>query len=178
MGSSRHDADASPPVGAGALDLASAAVEAKALRRKLSFWRRTVALLLGATVVVLGMMWRQGSTRRAACRVSLAHFAALAKQYHLDTTPVALLKDQWHRWGLDSVSVPAWHYELVVDNWIRVPKPGERVPLAVCSQPHRVMFSLGRHVLFRDGSGEHVEWVPEEQATPILQQAFTDEGGP
>jgi len=152
-------------------DLAALSAEAQARRRRRSFWRRVGWLLVGVVVVVGVVFWQRGLSRREACRLALKRYARLAEEEDLGTLPPQFLYQQWRSLPIGSAHQPASHYMLVTGNWLLSPGGGEKLPLAVCREPHWVLFVRGRHVLYRTAGGEHIEWVPEERVTAIVEEA-------
>ena len=144
----------------------------RTLQRKLVFWRRTAGLLFGLALVVLMVLWQRAELHRKACQDSLTRYAKLAQEAHLEDQPSRLLEAQWEGLGQepgkDLRSFSPQHYSLIIENWGQKPLPGESLPLAVCRDPHLVLFAQGRYVLFLDSNGYRVEWLSEEQAAPIV----------
>lgn len=154
--------------------------ESRSLQRKLKFWRRAAWLLVGMVLVVAAMAWKRADTHRHNCCLALERCADLAQAAQLDKEPPTLVKEQWRGLGRDSIKGPAAafrpdHYLLIIQNWGQAPMPGESLPLAVCSSPHLVLFSYGRHVLVRDTDGYHVVWYDENRAAPIVSMAREEE---
>jgi len=148
--------------------------EARSLRRRLAFWRRTAWLLLGLVVLVLIVAWQRTTVRRRECRQSLEHYVEMAKSASLDHEPAEVLESQWQRFPKDSAALPAKHYALFVQNWLKSPGPDGSLPLAACRGSHAAVFTRGRHVLFRDEDGMHVKWLSEEDAAPYVARIQQD----
>jgi len=155
-------------------DLIALSAEAQIRRRRRSFWRRVGWPMVGVVVVVVVVFWQWGLSRREACRQALKRYARLAEEEDLGTLPPQLLYQQWRSLPLGSAHQPASHYLLVTGNWLLSPGAGEKLPLAVCREPHWVLFVRGRHVLYRTADGEHIEWVPEERVAAIVEEATKD----
>jgi len=149
-------------------------VETRMLRRKLNFWQRTVWLLLGAVVILGTVVWQRGELRRRECFQSLEYFAKLAHDNQLGRQDPAILEQQWQALEPGMAKLSPIHYDLIVQNWLATPKADEKLPLAVCRESHFLMLSRGRHVLFRDVMGEHIEWDPEDAAADIVAKALKD----
>lgn len=145
--------------------------EARSRRLRRIFWRRTAWLLAGLAVLVVVFAWQLGQTRRANCRTALEHFARLAQDSDLASTPSQLLGQQWAGLRTDKASFPSSHFALITFNWPLSVKGDERLPLAVCEKPHRILLHRGRHVLFRTADGEKLEWLPEDEAAEIFRSA-------
>ena len=152
--------------------------EGRVLRRKLSFWRRTVWLLLGVIIVVAAVAYQRGIARRSSCKQSLEHFAELANRQRLETAPLELMDAEWRNLDSKTTARLPGHYELIVDNWLRQAVEGESLPLAVCGHAHQFQFSSGRHVLFREVGGDQVRWLAEAEALSIVKQALENRGEP
>jgi len=152
----------------------------RSLQRKLTFWRRAAWSVLGLVLIFTIVLWNRAVTHRRNCAGALELYARLANSARLEREPEEILKAQWQDISRHANEkprpFPPSHYLLIVDNWGRVPIAGESIPLAVCSSPHLVLFSYGRHVLYRDDKGLHVKWVDEDTVQPILVQA--NEGRP
>ena len=144
--------------------------ESRRLRRRLTFWRSTAWLLAGVVVIAGFVAWERGNIRRRDCRVALLHYAKLAESSRLAAEPPELLELEWQHLDAGSMHLSPSHYVLLVPNWPRAPHGEERSPLAICVDPHSLLFTRGRHVLYRDAEGYHVEWLSEEQAAPLLLQ--------
>ena len=142
--------------------------QARALRRRLTFWRRTAWLLFGIGVLVFVVTWHRGTVRRRECRQSLEWYARQAADSKLDQAPSEVLESHWRRLSKGEVNLSAGHYALIVQNWLQTPPPGESLPLAACRDPHVAIFTRGLHVLFRDENGTYIEWLAEDEAAPIL----------
>ena len=149
--------------------------ESRSLQRKLIFWRRTAGMLLGMALVVGVVLWQRAEVQRQACAESLTYYAKLAHDTHLEEQPVRLLEAQWQTLNqlpkAEPRSTSPRHYSLLVDHWHQTPRAGESLPLAVCNYPHFGLLAKGRHVLYHDSNGFHVEWVNEDIAAPIAAAA-------
>jgi hypothetical protein len=158
------------------------AAASRSLQRKLAFWRRAVWSVLGIVLIFAVVLWNRAGTHRRNCSGALEHYAQLAQDAHLEKESEQILKAQWQ--DLDRHSdakprvFPPSHYTLLVENWGQVPKEGESIPLAVCSSPHMLLFSYGRHVLYRDAKGFHVEWGDEEKVRPLIRKASSGQPTP
>jgi hypothetical protein len=149
--------------------------ESRGLQRKLVFWRRAAGMLLGIALIVGIVLWQRAELQRRACAESLNYYAKLARETHLEEQPPRLLEAQWQTLNrlpkADPKPVSPKHYSLIVDNWDQTPRAGDSLPLAVCNYPHWGLFAKGRHVLYHDGNGFHIEWVAEDLAAPIAAAA-------
>lgn len=154
----------------------------RSLQRKLTFWRRMAWSLAGVAAICAAVLWSRSANHRHNCAAALEDYAQLAQDAHLEREAEQILREQWknlHRQGGGKLRpfLPS-HYSLIVENWGQIPQAGESLPLAVCSSPHLVLFSYGRHVLYRDADGFHVKWVAEETAAPIVANAYAEQTAP
>lgn len=152
--------------------------QARTLRRQVIFWRRVAGSLLGVVCVVGIVLWQRDASQRAACREALGALSRQAREIRLETTPVELLEAQWQHLRTGDRKIAPGHYELLVRNWLRPPKAGEAIPLAVCGIPHSTLWGRGRHVLLRESDGDRVQWRSERQLATILEQRLRAEGLP
>lgn len=148
--------------------------EAIALRRKVIFWRRAVWLVLGTAAVFVVVVWNRYETRRRECRETLIAYGEMAKGFDLAHEHASILEQQWQEFEQPPNGQSPRHYDLIVRNWPIIAKEGERVPLAVCADPHLDMFTRGRYVLYSTADGYKVHWLPEEEARPIIEKARAD----
>lgn len=154
-----------------ARDLKGLVPTARSRRLRRIFWRRVGWLLLGLVAVIVVFLWQSGQARRASCRAALEQYARLARQSDLASTPSQILGQQWYSLHADSAGYPSSHYVLITFNWPLSAKEDEKLPLAVCAKPHRILLRRGRHVLFRTAAGEKIEWLPEDKAREVFQSA-------
>lgn len=148
--------------------------ETRMLRRRVNFWQRTAWLLLGGVVIVGTVIWQRGELRRRECAKSLHDLAVNAFQNKIEHQNRTILEQQWLTTDHSNTTFEPIHYDLVVENWVIQPKPGETLPLAVCRETHFLAFSRGRNVLLRDDKGLRVEWRSDEAAAAIVQLAARD----
>lgn len=148
-------------------DVVDMRTEDRGLRRKLAFWRRTAALLVGLVVLVMVVAWQRTTVRRRECRHALERYAQVAQTSKLHQEPAELLSSQWRQFERGSVSLGPGHYVPIVQNWHRTPGQRETLPLAICRDVHSGLWSHGRHVLFRSEFSMYVKWLTEEAAAPI-----------
>lgn len=146
----------------------------RTLSRKVTFWRRAAWLVLGGAAVFGMVFYSRGETRRRECRESLAHYADIAAKVRLFDEDPAILEKQWDQFEQPPNNNSPLHYDLIVRNWIRQPKPGDAVPLAVCRDRHITSLSVGRHVLMNTPNGYKVVWIKDEDALSYLKDARQD----
>jgi hypothetical protein len=149
----------------------------RSLRRRVAFWRRAVWLLLGAAVIFAAILWNRGESHRRECYKSLDHFAKLAQHMRLSEAYRGFVEQQWQTLDPGNVRIGAIHYALITNNWLLRVQPGESIPLAVCREPHASLFGKSRHVLFRETTGDRIEWMDDEQAQPYAVMAARSSGG-
>lgn len=142
--------------------------EAKALRRKLNFWRKMAAFMVGVILLVLVVIWQRGREDISMCRAALSHYAQVAQARKLEAEALNVLETQWRALPVENAKLASDHYHLIAGNWRILPKPHESIPLAVCQSPHEDLIFRGRHVLERDQRGLHTRWVSEGDVAPIL----------
>ena len=159
--------------GVEARDLTGLAPDARSRRLRRIFWRRMAWLLAGLAAVVVVFAWQLGRTRRATCRTSLEHFARLAHDSDLASTPSQILTEQWAGLRTGKAGFPSSHFAMITFNWPLSVKGDEALPLAVCEKPHHILFKRGRHVLFRTTAGEKIEWLSGDEADEIFRSAET-----
>ena len=153
--------------------LSDDSIESRTLRRKLVFWRRVAWSCIGIVLVIVMVLWQRGNARQQECRAALEHYAGFAQSGELASTSPALLRAQWdNQQGEATLHVSPSQYRLITGNWGIAPEPGKRIPLAVRRNALSLLFTKGRHVLFRDEDGYHVEWLSESEARPIVAQAI------
>ncbi len=147
----------------------------RSLQRKLTFWRRVVWSVLGIVVICVAVLWNRAANHRHNCSGALEHYARLAEVARLENESVQIIEEQWQNLTRQDKGkphlFPPSHYLLIVENWGQKPGTGESLPLAVCNSPHLVLFSYGRHVLYRDVNGFHVKWLDEEGVQSLLAKA-------
>jgi hypothetical protein len=150
--------------------------EARSLRRRLVFWRRTAWLALGIAGIVLLLMWQRGQQHQRSCRQSLEGHFREAQRRDLKRFPPELLEQEWRQMPPTGGEVlSAHHYNLIVRNWHTTPVPGEPLPMVVCDAPHAAIPFGRRNVLFYDGQTVTVQWLTESAAEPIIQAALRDD---
>lgn len=148
----------------------ASAADAKELRRKLKFWRSAAWTILGLAAVVVVVVYQRAETRREQSRLALEQYAQSALDAGLSKEPPELIELQWQRLPSCSPAFGPGSYIPVVQNWLRTPEKGKLLPMAISRSPLSVLFSTGRHVLYRDENGFRVEWVSEQDAAPILER--------
>lgn len=131
-------------------------------------------MVLGTAFVIVAVVWNRYETRRRECRDTLASYAEMAKKSDLAHEHTGILEQQWQEFETPPNGNSPRHYDLIVLNWTVVPKEGEKVPLAICADTHLELLTRGRHVLFNTSEGFQIEWLPEEEAQPILEKALKD----
>jgi len=146
-----------------------AIAEARALRRQAGFWKRMAWLGVCAAAVVVVVLWQRGSDHRARCRQSLEQYGKLARESKLSAVPAELREAQWRSLKSEVAPFDAGHYRILKDQWGRLPDAEERSVLAVCGHSHLALLTRGRYVLIRDADGDHVEWLPEAEASTLLE---------
>jgi len=166
-----------PAVDANSGELDDLLNETRTLQRRVNFWQRTAWLLLGGVVIVGTIIWQRGELRRRECYQSLDYYAGLARRAQLGRQHPEILEQQWQSFDKGMVKLTAIHYDLIVQNWLATPKPGERLPLAVCRESHFLTLSLGRYVLFHGEDGDRIEWRSEEKAQELVGEAAKDNHG-
>jgi hypothetical protein len=155
------------------------AAQARSLRRTIVFWRRLAWLVLALALIVVVVAWQRTTVRCRECQQSLQQYGKTAVDLRLDREPAEVFEAQWQQLGKNWAGFSAGHYELLVQNWLRTPAPGEVIPLAVCRDSHVAFFlGRGRHVLFREpGKPVNVKWLSEEEARPLLERVRRAHGG-
>lgn len=148
--------------------------QTQALRRKVIFWRRIAWLALGGASIVLLVIWTRGQTRRQECYAALKAYADMAWKLKLAEQHPSILEQQWQEFDQSALDLSPEHYDLIAKNWAVRPGPNEDIVLAVCRDPHLLVFSSGRHVLKRHGEGFIIEWLSEAEAAPIAAEARKD----
>lgn len=169
------DRDANPKNDADSRDLIA---QTRALRRKVTFWRRTAWLLLGGAIVFGAVFYSRGETRRRECRESLEHYAKMATRFKLAEQHPDILEQQWDEFEQLAGGTSPQHYDLIVRNWAKLPKAGEQIPLAVCRDRHVTSVAIGRHVLMNTVEGHELVWTAEEDAVNIVREARGDKTRP
>ena len=149
--------------------------QTRSLRRKLTFWRRTVWMILGAGAIFAAILWNRGETHRRACHAAFDYYARLAIKSRLVGQQPEILEQQWQILDPGETRISAVHYNLIVRNWLAAPKVGESLDLAVCREPHFTLFSQMRHVLRRTDAGINIEWIRDEAAAAIVAEALRDD---
>ncbi len=155
------------------MDLVS---QARSLRRKLVFWRRTAWLALGMACIVLIILWQRGQQHRHACEQSLRGYFREAMRRDLARQPREVLEEEWNRIappGGEMIS--AHHYNLIVRNWHTTPVAGELLPMAVCNVPHASIPRACRNVLMYDGQQVKVFWMADASLGEIIKSAERDD---
>lgn len=151
-------------------------VESRTLRRKLIFWRRVAGSSIGIVLVIVMVLWQRGHARQQECRMALEYYAQFAQSGELAGTSPALLRAQWDNLRGEAVfRVSPSQYRLIIENWGITPTPGKQIPLAVRRNALSLLYTKGRHVLFRDENGYHVEWLSENEARPIVAKAVASQ---
>ncbi len=148
--------------------------QTQALRRKVIFWRRIAWLALGGASIVMLVIWTRGQTRRQECYAALKSYAEMARNLKLAEQHPSILEQQWQEFDQSTLDLSPEHYDLIAKNWAARPGPNEDIVLAVCRDPHLLVFSSGRHVLKRHGDGFIIEWLSESEAAPIAAEARKD----
>lgn len=143
--------------------------EARSLRRRLLFWRRSAYLLLGLALVIAVVLGHRTTIRCRECEQSLAHYAAEARRIGLAQQPLEVVVPTWADLDPANVGLSPSHYALFVHNWVQRPLPGEFVPLAICGDSHVRLFNRGRYVLFRDEQRTYIKWIDESEAGSLLK---------
>jgi hypothetical protein len=145
--------------------------EARRIKRTMLFWRRLVMLVLGLALLIVVVAWQRTTLRCRECAQSLQQYGSEAIESHLEREPLQMLDARWQQLSKEVPGFTAAHYELLPQNWLRTPGPGEVLPLAICRDDHVTFMGRGRHVLFREaGKPVYVKWLSEEEAKPILDQ--------
>lgn len=155
------------------MDLVS---QARSLRRKLVFWRRTAWLALGMAGIVLIILWQRGQQHRHACEQSIRAYFREAQRLDLTKHPPELLEEEWRRItppGGEMIS--AHHYNLIVRNWHTTSVAGELLPMVVCGMPHASLPRACRNVLMYDGQQMKVYWMADASLNEIVKSAERDD---
>lgn len=155
------------------MDLVS---QARSLRRKMVFWRRTAWLALGMAGIVLIILWQRGQQHRHVCEQSLRAYFREAQRLDLAKHPPELLEEEWRRInppGGEMIS--AHHYNLIVRNWHTKPVAGELLPMAVCGESHASIPRACRNVLMYDGQQVKVFWMAHASLNEIIKSAERDD---
>jgi len=152
-------------------DLKGIGSEARSRQLRRIFWRRAAWLVVGLAAVVVVFWLQLGQGHRAACGTALQQYARLAHDSNLASTPSQILVQQWAGLRTEKIDFPSAHFALITYNWPLSAKGDEKLPLAVCATPHRILFQRGRHVLFRTGTGEKIEWLTGREAEEIFRSA-------
>ncbi len=159
------------PAAADGLDLAA---ETQALRRKVTFWRRSAWLVLGGAALVGFIAWHRGEIRRRECFAALTHFAEVARDSKLSEQHPEILESFWQSFDPAPNGNSAMHYDLIVRNWAATPRPGDSLPLAVCRERHLSTTAKGRHVLMKTADGYEIVWKSEDEVGEIVAEARRD----
>lgn len=152
------------------------AAQARSLRRTIVFWRRLAWLVLGLALIVVVVAWQRTTVRCRECERSLEQYGKAAVGLHLEREPIEMLESHWQQLSKKWAGFSAVHYELLVQNWLRTPAPGEVIPLAICRDSHVSFLGRGRYVLFREPGKVYVKWLSEDEAKPILERVHRAHG--
>lgn len=165
------ESDANQKLDGDSMDLVA---QTRALRRKVTFWRRTAWLVIGGAIVFGAVFYSRGETRRRECRESLDHYARMATRFNLAEQHPDILEQQWDEFEQLAGGTSPQHYDLIVRNWAKLPKAREQIPLAVCRDRHVTSVAIGRHVLMKTADGHKLVWMAEEDASNIVREARGD----